>query len=103
MIWMNDFYQLILVDKKVLSGEYYHDILWRTTGQLIEEPLLWKGDTDRWLDLLSLVQNIFVFQTSTGHLPSKASPCNLKHPEGSCQYHYCQPDDHIFFTTMILL
>ena len=29
------------------SGEYYHDILWRTTGQLIEEPLLWKGDTNR--------------------------------------------------------
>ena len=28
-------------------GEYYHDILWRTSGQLIEEPLLWDGAKDR--------------------------------------------------------
>ena len=37
------------------EGEYYHDILWRTTGQLIEEPLLWKGDTDRWKWLVIMV------------------------------------------------
>ena len=28
-------------------GEYYHDILWRTSGHLIEEPLLWDGAKDR--------------------------------------------------------
>ena len=28
-------------------GEFYHDILWRTTGQYIEEPLLWDGGKDR--------------------------------------------------------
>ena len=28
-------------------GEYYHEILWRTTGQLCEEPLLWEGAKDR--------------------------------------------------------
>ena len=28
-------------------GEFYHDILWRTTGQYIEESLLWDGDKDR--------------------------------------------------------
>ena len=28
-------------------GEYYHDILWRTSGHLIEEPLLWDGARDR--------------------------------------------------------
>ena len=28
-------------------GEFYHDILWRTTGQYIEEPLLWDGTKAR--------------------------------------------------------
>jgi hypothetical protein len=28
-------------------GEFYHDILWRQTGQLIEEPLLWDSGQDR--------------------------------------------------------
>ena len=28
-------------------GEFYHDILWRTTGQYIEEPLLWDGTKTR--------------------------------------------------------
>jgi hypothetical protein len=28
-------------------GEFYHDILWRHTGQLIEEPLLWDSGQDR--------------------------------------------------------
>ena len=31
----------------VWSGEYYHDILWRTTGQLVEEPLLWQSTQER--------------------------------------------------------
>ena len=28
-------------------GEFYHDILWRTTGQYIEEPLLWDSHRTR--------------------------------------------------------